>query len=96
MNHDAIVIKESDNVATALHDLPYRQQASVGIGDETITVMLVEDIELGHKLAIRKISRGQNIIKYGEIIGRATGHIVKSTHTHVQNIESLRGRGDMS
>lgn len=96
MNRDAIVIKESDNVATALHDLPQGQQASVGIGDETIAVMLVEDIELGHKFAIRDIAEGQNIIKYGEIIGRATDHIAKGAHAHVQNIESLRGRGDLS
>ncbi|BBO78509.1 D-galactarate dehydratase [Desulfosarcina widdelii] len=96
MNRDAIVIKESDNVATALHDLPHGQPASVGIGDETISVILVGDIELGHKFAIRDISRGQNIIKYGEIIGRATDHIAKGAHAHVQNIESLRGRGDLS
>jgi len=34
------------------------------------------------------------ILKYGEVIGRATRDIEAGAHAHVQNIESLRGRGD--
>jgi len=37
---------------------------------------------------------GEPVIKYGEVIGRATKDIGEGTHAHVHNIESLRGRGD--
>ena len=34
------------------------------------------------------------IVKYGEIIGRATQDIAVGQHVHVHNLESCRGRGD--
>jgi altronate dehydratase small subunit len=41
------------------------------------------------------IGKGDDVVKYGEIIGRATADIAKGEHVHVHNIESLRGRGDI-
>lgn len=35
------------------------------------------------------------VIKYGEIIGKASVEIRKGQHVHVHNLESLRGRGDL-
>ena len=96
VKRDAIVIKEEDNVATALRDLSCNDQASVGIGDKTIEVTLVESVEYGHKFAIHDISSGEDIVKYGEVIGRATADILAGAHAHTQNIESLRGRGDLA
>ena len=96
MKRDAIVIREEDNVATALRDLSCSEKAAVGIGDRTISVMMVDAVEFGHKFAIASIHRGQDIIKYGEVIGRATADIAAGAHAHIQNIESLRGRGDLA
>ena len=44
MKRDAIVIKEEDNVATALRDLSCNDLASVGIGEKTIEVALIEGV----------------------------------------------------
>lgn len=96
MKRDAIVIKEEDNVATALRDLNSSDQAAVGVGETTISITIIEDVEFGHKFAISDIARGQDIIKYGEVIGRATADITTGSHAHIQNIESLRGRGDLA
>lgn len=96
MKRDAIVIREEDNVATALRDLSCNENSAVGIGDRTISVMMVDAVEFGHKFAIASIHRGQDIIKYGEVIGRATADIAVGAHAHIQNIESLRGRGDLA
>ena len=95
MKRDAIVIKEQDNVATALRDLSAHQRVSVGIGDDTVAVVLAEAVAFGHKFAVRDIAKGETILKYGEVIGRATAAIPGGAHAHVQNIESLRGRGDL-
>jgi len=96
MKRDAIVIKKQDNVATALRNLERNDVASVGVGDETVSVTLVDSVEFGHKFAIRDIPAGEDILKYGEVIGRATADIPCGAHAHVQNIESLRGRGDLA
>ncbi|MGI6092690.1 MAG: UxaA family hydrolase [Veillonellaceae bacterium] len=92
---DAIVLNPSDNVATAVQDLKAGQQAAVRLERDLHYVTLVEDIPYGHKFAFRSINQGQDILKYGEVIGRATKNIDAGCHAHVQNIESLRGRGDL-
>lgn len=96
MKRDAIIIKPEDNVATALRDLSRGDVAAVGVGDGTVAVTLLDAIVFGHKFARRDIARGEDILKYGEVIGRATADIPQGAHAHVQNIESLRGRGDLA
>jgi len=95
MKRDAMVIAAGDNVATALRSLESGEEAAVGTGSDIVMLTLAEPVEYGHKFAIRPIERGDDIIKYGEIIGRATADIGVGAHVHVQNIESLRGRGDL-
>ncbi len=95
MKRHALVIKNQDNVATAIQDLPEGLDAVVGIDEETLSIRLIQEIALGHKFAIRKIARGEDILKYNCVIGRATQDIKIGEHAHVQNMESLRGRGDL-
>jgi altronate dehydratase small subunit len=94
MRRDAIVIKRQDNVATAIQDIPRGKSAAVGIEEESMTVQVIQDIPLGHKLALRRIGSGEEILKYGSVIGRATQDIQPGEHVHVHNVQSLRGRGD--
>ncbi len=92
---DAILLNSKDNVATSVQNLEAGQQAIVRLGCNLVKVSLAENIPYGHKFAVRSIANGETIIKYGEIIGRATAEIKTGCHAHVQNIESLRGRGDL-
>jgi altronate dehydratase small subunit len=92
---DAIVISEIDNVATALKELNAGDEVMFRRQREFGRTILQDDIPYGHKFAIRAVRRGEDIFKYGEVIGRATKDIVTGGHAHVQNIESLRGRGDV-
>jgi len=96
MKTDAILIKEADNVATALRDIGPEEDATVGIGEKQSRVRIQGAIPYGHKFAVRDIANGEDIIKYGEVIGRATRDIPLGAHAHIQNIESLRGRGDVT
>jgi len=95
MKIDAIKIKEKDNVATALRDLSPHETVRIREGDEMGESLVEEHIPYGHKFALRDIRKGEKILKYGEVIGQATGDISSGTHVHVQNVESLRGRGDL-
>ncbi len=54
-----------------------------------------DPIAFGHKFALQRINVGQNIIKYGEVIGKATATIEPGEHVHIHNVESQRGRGDL-
>lgn len=95
MSIDAIILNAADNVATAVQDLEAGQKAVLRLDRELSHVVIREHIPYGHKFSVRPILRGEDIIKYGEVIGRATADIDAGCHAHVQNIESLRGRGDL-
>jgi len=92
---DAIVLRAADNVATAVQELKAGQEAVIRLDRELSRIRLQDDIPYGHKFTVRPVRRGEDILKYGEVIGRATSDIGAGCHAHVQNIESLRGRGDL-
>ena len=47
-----------------------------------------EGIPAGHKFALREICKGEYVIKYGEIIGRATQDIAQGEWVHTHNVKS--------
>jgi hypothetical protein len=94
---DLIVVSESDNVATALHDLPSGAEARiVGPSGLMPSVTLLADIRLGHKAALRQIAEGNLVIKHGRPIGRATSEIAVGDHVHVHNVLSLSSETDLT
>ncbi len=51
--------------------------------------------ENGHKYAVRDISAGENIVKYGMPIGHATADIKRGEHVHSHNLKTnLSGKSD--
>ena len=50
----------------------------------------LDDIAFGHKLSLRKIRKGEEIIKYGEIIGVASRAIPAGEWVHTHNVDSAR------
>ncbi|MBW1691144.1 MAG: UxaA family hydrolase [Deltaproteobacteria bacterium] len=95
MKRDAILIHDKDNVATALRDIRPNEKVVIGTGGKSSVIQVQQPIPYGHKFAVRDIPRGEDILKYGEVMGRATQDIAEGTHAHIHNIESLRGRGDL-
>jgi altronate dehydratase len=88
----ALVISATDNVATALEALDTGR--AVRLGDIALTI--AEAIPRGHKVALRAIRAGEQVIKYGSPIGTATADIAAGTHVHTHNVASARGRGDLA
>lgn len=85
-----IKIDEKDNVATALKDA---RQGDVAVcGHKKVT--LLEDVRVGHKIALENIKKENFIYKYGHIIGVASADIKEGESVHVHNLEGYRGRGD--
>ena len=58
--------------------------------DREITFEAASDIPIGHKLAIKAMSTGDSVIKYGVDIGRVVADIAVGEHAHVHNIKTKR------
>lgn len=91
----AIMMDEKDNVATLLADVDTNNVVQVMVGGRLMEARMQGKIQFGHKFAMRKINKGENVIKYGEPIGQATQDIEEGQHVHVHNVESLRAQGDL-
>ena len=86
-NKCAFQINERDNVATALLQL---MPGIVEVrGAMASTVEAITEIPVGHKIALRDIFPGEDIIKYGVPIGRATEEIKKGSWVHLHCMQSI-------
>lgn len=86
----AIVVHPADNVATALTDLMEGSRLSVSLEQTESFVITRQPIPRGHKIAIRPITTGMPITKYGEQIGVATKSIDEGAHVHTHNVTTTR------
>ncbi|MCL1990830.1 MAG: altronate dehydratase family protein [Defluviitaleaceae bacterium] len=81
---DFIQLHQNDNVVIALKDL----KAKTVITVDGQAIQLQEDVDRGHKIAIRDIKENENVIKYGFPIGHATMRIKKGCHGHTHNVKT--------
>ena len=58
--------------------------------DRTITLPCVQDIPIGHKVALKDMVVGDTVIKYGIDIGKVVAPIRQGEHAHVHNIKTKR------
>lgn len=88
----AIQIDERDNVATATSDVRKGDEVEILSPDGKVILKAepVDDISFGHKLSLRKIKKGEDIIKYGEVIGVASRDIPAGEWVHTHNVDSAR------
>jgi len=83
-----IQIHPRDNVVTLV------DAASAGSVVEYVTsagreeISLVDEVPFGHKVAVDDIPAGENVVKYDEVIGRASRVIRRGEHVHAHNVES--------
>ena len=90
--HDAVLIDPKDNVAVATGDLKKGQKVLVKGEGFNAEVELLSDIAFGHKLAVIDLEKDTEIIKYGEVIGKALQSIKRGDHAHDHNIIGIRGK----
>jgi altronate dehydratase len=82
-----LIIHPRDNVAVVLRTLDVAELA-VAKGIEGFPAL--EEIPTSHKIALRDISEGEEIIKYGETVAVSTRDIKKGEWVHTHNLESKR------
>ena len=79
-----IRIHPRDNVAVALEPLSKGRAAE--LDGQAVTPL--EDIQQGHKLALKDIPAGAPVVKYGCVIGRALTDIPAGAWVHVHNLRT--------
>lgn len=80
-----IILDETDNVGVALRDIAQSEQAFAANGRR---LPALERITQGHKIALRDISAGEKIIRFGVPVGLATAAIPGGRLVHVHNVKS--------
>ncbi len=83
----AVLVSDKDNVVTTVSDLKKGEDAVYRLSSGTKQIKAVEDIPYGHKVALTKIAKGGDIIKYGELIGRASKDIDPGQWVHTHNTD---------
>ena len=84
-----IQIHPEDNVAVALHPVHIGEAVTAG----TVTVTAQEEIPGGHKIALKPISRGDSVVKYGNPIAVATSDIEPGAWVHTHNARTGLSEG---
>ena len=84
---DVIRINQEDNVAVALR--PIAKGETLVIGDISVTVS--EEIPQGHKVALKPVKAGEEVVKYGFRIGFAKEDINTGQWVHVHNLKTALG-----
>lgn len=79
-----IVVSPEDTVAVALE--PLKKDDVIDIANEKVTLSV--DVPYGHKLALKDIAENEDILKYGEVIGKSSKSIEKGEWIHVHNLKS--------
>lgn len=81
---DALRIHDADSVAVAIRPLKAGEKIEVGGSRVSVT----EDVAAGHKIALRRVDAGEQLLKYGFPIGVATQEIAAGSWVHSHNLRT--------
>ena len=87
-----LVHEKADNVGVATVDIKAGETAKGLYMDsqENLELSALQDIPLGHKIALTDIQVDASVIKYGADIGRVVADIKTGEHVHTQNLKTRR------
>ena len=90
---DIIIHDEKDNVGVIVVDkVNNGQECECWImeNNKSIKIQAIKEIPLGHKIALKNLSDGDTILKYGHDIGKVVKSIKKGEHVHVHNVKTKK------
>lgn len=75
MNINALLMDSRDNVVTCVQDVEAGGQVIYRKDGQTCTLTAKQAIPACHKVALTPLAEGEDVIKYGELIGRAKASV---------------------
>ena len=92
MKHGILLHEPQDDVGVAVTDL--KKGSTIGAvtleGKTAGKVKLLNNVPLGHKVALRDLPMDKRVIKYGRPVGKAVQPISRGAHVHTHNVKTLR------
>ena len=87
-----LVHDTADTVGVATVDLAVGETARGLYMDsqQAIELEVLEDVPLGHKIALKDHEVGDSVIKYEHDIGKVVAAIKTAHHVHVHNLKTRR------
>ena len=87
-----MVHEKADNVGVATVDIKSGENVKGLYMDSQMPVQVkaLQDIPLGHKIALTKFKKDDAVIKYGHDIGRVVAEIKTGEHVHIHNLKTRR------
>ena len=89
MNIDDILLDEKDNVVTSVREIKAGEEVSYLTGEGRASLTAREDIPYSHKLALTDLREGDQVIKYGEMIGRLSQPVAAGRWINENNLYSV-------
>jgi altronate dehydratase len=87
----AIQLDAADNVAVVVREIPVGRSIIAADGSQ---IGVHEIISPGHKFAIRRIQTGENVLRYGQVIGQAIQTIEPGAWVHTHNLRVRESKRD--
>ena len=90
---DLIIHDEKDNVGVVVIETTKKGQecnAWIMENDTSANIQSLDEIPLGHKIAMCDLKEGDTILKYGHDIGKVVKSIKKGEHVHVHNVKTKK------
>ena len=92
MAHAILLHEPDDDVGVAVRDLKKGEEVGTVTleGAFVANVKLVDDVPLGHKVAMRDLASGKDVIEYGRAVGTASQATARGAHVHTHNLKTKR------
>ena len=58
--------------------------------DPSFEIAVRDDVPIGHKVALKDLSEGDTVVKYGEDIGKVVAAVKAGGHVHTHNLKTKR------
>lgn len=84
-----LIVSPEDSVAVMLED-GYKGDV-LEISNSNEKIVLSEDVEFAHKVSIVDLKKGQDVVKYGVVIGYMKEETPRGKWIHIHNMGCDRG-----
>ena len=90
---EVIIHDEKDNVGVVvIEKIKPNQDCNCWVmeNDSSVKIQSINEIPLGHKIAMIDFKEGDTILKYGHDIGKVDKDIKNGEHVHVHNVKTKK------
>ncbi len=86
---NAILLDEKDNVVTCVKEVKAGEKVSYLTEQGEASLIANEDIPYCHKVALRDLCKGDQVIKYGEMLGLLSQDVAAGCWVNEKNLYSV-------